>query len=269
MGPRGTRWATVLLGAGLAIAGGLAGSAQDATPGGAAHAHPAHIHLGSCTELDPNPTYMLTDVALLPGAEDASGGNAAAVPVERSVTTVEDTLENLSTGGYAINIHQSVDDIGTYIACGNLTGAIDPDGPLVVGLGELNDSGHSGIAILTTNGDQTDVNVYLAEGLSGAVAAAAESAAATDDAAATADATMVDIKDFAYDPAAIEIPVGSTVTWTNSDTVPHTVTAFDRAALQSGTLDGGATFSQTFEAPGTIDYFCEFHADMKGSLVIQ
>ena len=45
---------------------------------------------------------------------------------------------------------------------------------------------------------------------------------------------MVDIKDFTYVPDPVEIPVGATVTWTNSDTAPHTATAQDREALQSG-----------------------------------
>ncbi len=258
----------MLVAGGLFLAGGLAGAAQEATPAGAAHAHPAHIHLGSCDALDPNPTYMLTDVALLADTAGSTGDAAAATPVERSVTTVEDTLENLSTGGYAINIHESVDNIGNYIACGNLTGPIDPDGPLVVGLSELNGSGHAGIANLTANGDQTDVNVYLAEGLSGAAAEATTDATASTDAVAAADATAVDMKDLAYNPATIEIPAGTTVTWTNSDAVPHTVTAQDRALLQSGTIDAGATYSETFDTPGTIDYFCEFHANMKGSIVV-
>ena len=80
---------------------------------------------------------------------------------------------------------------------------------------------------------------------------------------------MVDIKDFAFVPDPVEIPVGATVTWTNSDTVPHTATAQDREALQSGTLNQGDTFSQTFDEAGSFDYFCEFHANMKGTIVVQ
>lgn len=261
---RGRQWAASLAIIGALMSGGLGAVAQEATPEGAAHAHLAHIHLGSCDDLDPNPTFPLTDVAPLAAAAD--GANA--IPVERSATTVDAPLEDLRSGGYAINIHQSVDDIATYIACGNLSGIVDEDGALVVGLAELNGSGHSGIAILTANGDQTDVNVYLAEGLSGAVAGHAEtnSAATTD---ASAETTVVDIKDLAYNPAQLEIPAGTTVTWTNSDTVPHTVTAQDRALLQSGTMDAGADFSQTFAEPGTFDYFCEFHANMKGSIIVQ
>ncbi len=254
---------------GLFLTGGIAAMAQEATPAAGLHDHPAHIHLGTCDTLDPNPTYMLTNVAPLADAAGSTSEEGAAIPVERSVTMVEDSLENLSTGGYAINIHESVDNIGNYIACGSLTGAIDPEGPLVVGLSSLNGSGHSGIAILTANGEQTDVNVYLAQGLSGDAAAATTESESSTDAVAATDATTVDIKDLAYNPATIEIPAGTSITWTNSDAVPHTVTAQDRALLQSGTLDAGATYSQTFDTPGTIDYFCEFHANMKGSIVVQ
>jgi plastocyanin len=80
---------------------------------------------------------------------------------------------------------------------------------------------------------------------------------------------MVEIKDLAYVPDSVEIPVGATVTWTNSDTVPHTATAKDREVLQSGTLNPGDSFSQTFDQPGTFDYFCEFHANMKGTIIVQ
>ena len=140
MKSRGTQWfVTAVATAGLFIAGGVGSAAQDATPaGGSAHAHPAHIHLGTCSELDPNPAFPLTNVALTSHESGAEAVSAAAIPVERSVTMVDATLEDLRTGGYAINIHQSVEEIGTYIACGNLSGPIDESGALVVGLGELN-----------------------------------------------------------------------------------------------------------------------------------
>jgi plastocyanin len=253
-----------LAAAGLLLTVVASGAAQDASPTAteAAHAHPAHIHLGSCDQLDPNPTFMLTDIAPAQGDAD----NAAAIPVERSATTVDATLDELQSGGYAINVHQSVEDIGTYIACGNLGGAID-NGALIVGLGELNGSGHTGVAILTEQGEQTDVTVYLVEG--SASEAASTDAASDDAAAASADAVAVDIKDFTYVPDPIEVPAGTTITWTNSDAVPHTATAQDRAVLQSGTLNQGDSFSQTFAEPGSYDYFCEFHANMKGTIVVQ
>jgi plastocyanin len=265
------RWvATTLLAAGLFVIGGIGGAAQDATPtGGSGHAHPAHIHLGTCDALDPNPTFPLTDVALASGASGDESDGASAIPVERSMTMVDASLEDLRTGGYAINVHQSAEDIGTYIACGNLSGVVDDSGALVVGLGELNNSGYSGVAILTDQGKQTNVSVYLTEALSGAGAQAADSSTTGAATEAAANASMVDFKNLAYTPDSVEIPVGATVTWTNNDTVPHTVTAKDRDVLQSGTLKPGDTYSKTFDQPGTYDYFCEFHANMKGTIVVQ
>jgi plastocyanin len=255
--------------AALVAAGALLGAAQEATPGsGATHAHPAHIHLGTCAELDPNPTFPLTDITLNspePAGETAEG---AAIPVERSVTTVEATLEELRAGGYAINVHQSVEEIGTYIACGSLSGTPDDRGLLVVGLGDLNESGHSGVASLAEQGGQTEVTVYLLAEGTGATEAAAN-ASPGDVAEAAAAAVAVDIRDFAYTPDPVEIPVGATITWTNSDAAPHTATAPERAVLQSGTLQQGESFSQTFAESGTFDYFCEFHPNMKGTIVVQ
>ena len=267
MASRRMRWATALVATGFFVAGGLATAAQEATPAPSAHAHPAHIHVGTCDSLDPNPKYMLTDVAQLPGTMETAPERSAAIPVERSTTTVDAKLEDLRTGGYAINIHKSAADIGTYIACGNLTGDLDASGALVVGLRELNNSGYAGVAILTANGDKTNVNVYLAEGLTGAGTAA--QATPSGQSAATAGTTVVEIANLAYNPAQITIPVGGTVTWKNDDTVPHTVTARDRTVLQSGTINPGDSFSKTFDTPGTIEYFCEFHANMSGTIVVQ
>src|SRR5215217_3213550 len=85
MESREKRWAaTTLLAAGLFVIGGMGGAAQDATPtGGSGHAHPAHIHLGTCDALDPNPTFPLTDVALGLDASSDEADGATAIPVER------------------------------------------------------------------------------------------------------------------------------------------------------------------------------------------
>src|SRR5215210_8711012 len=103
MKSRGRQWlVTAVATAGLFIAGGMGSTAQDATPaGGSAHAHPAHIHLGTCSDLDPNPTFPLTNVAPVSNESSAEADSAAAIPAERSVTTVGATVEDLRTGGYA------------------------------------------------------------------------------------------------------------------------------------------------------------------------
>jgi plastocyanin len=79
--------------------------------------------------------------------------------------------------------------------------------------------------------------------------------------------TAVSIVDFAFQPASIEVPAGSTVTWTNAGAAPHTVTA-DDGAFDSGQLKPGESFSQTFTTPGTYTYHCEIHPQMMGTMVV-
>src|SRR5215212_6574164 len=80
-------------------------------------------------------------------------------------------------------------------------------------------------------------------------------------------ANAVSIVDFAFQPASIEVPAGSTVTWTNTGAVTHTVTA-DDGAYDSGQLKPGTSFSQTFTTPGTYTYHCEIHPQMTGTVVV-
>jgi plastocyanin len=84
---------------------------------------------------------------------------------------------------------------------------------------------------------------------------------------AAAPVSEVAVVDVAFQPAAIEIPVGTTVDWTNEDPFAHTVTALD-GAFDSGTMNGGGTFSQTFTEPGSYDYFCAIHPSMTGTVTV-
>jgi hypothetical protein len=88
-------------------------------------AHPAHIHSGTCAELG-DVVYPLTDVAAATDQGEASGPDSA-IPVEVSVTTVDAPLQEIIDGGHAINVHLSADEIGTYIACGDVGGAVRTD----------------------------------------------------------------------------------------------------------------------------------------------
>jgi len=74
---------------------------------------PAHIHKGTCSTLDPKPAYPLTNVT--------KGTDAQGNPKGVSTTLLTNvTLNDLTTGTYAINVHKSVDDIKTYVACGDI-----------------------------------------------------------------------------------------------------------------------------------------------------
>ena len=77
----------------------------------------------------------------------------------------------------------------------------------------------------------------------------------------------VQVVDFAFEPAAVTVPAGAIVTWTNTGSRPHTVTA-DDGSFDSGRLDPGEQFSQTFDQPGTFTYFCGFHPEMQGSITV-
>jgi plastocyanin len=248
--------------------------------------HPAHIHSGTCDNLG-DIVAPLSDVTELTAGE--SFGAPTAVLVKQSETDVPLPLGDILSAPHAINVHESAEAIQNYIACGDIGGRVI-DGDLVIGLRELNDSGHHGVAVLEGDDDGTDVKVYLAEEGTGAEAeqdAAADAAPAATDAPATAAAAEtpadaaqgaeapaaaevpVDIRDFAYSPDPIEIAAGDTVTWTNQDEVPHTATGQDRDVLQSGTISPGASFSQVFPEAGEFGYFCEFHPNMTGTIVVQ
>ena len=63
------------------------------------------------------------------------------------------------------------------------------------------------------------------------------------------------------------IAPGTTVTWTNGDTVAHTVTA-DDGLFDSGVLEPGQSYSTWLGGSGTVAYHCDIHPDMKGSVVV-
>jgi len=258
----------------LGLRAGLAHQGEDheATPaGGGEAAHPAHIHTGTCDELG-DVVFPLNDVAPLdteatpaasPVASPAAAG--AGEVVAQSTTEVKTSLDDILAAEHAINVHESAENIGNYIACGDLTGPAT-DGELRVELQELNDSGYTGEAHLVDNGDETTtvtVTLMTAGGGAGTPEAADSE---QGDAAATVE---VDIKDFAYNPDPVTISIGQSVTWTNQDSAPHTATARDRDVLQSGTLNQGDTYTQTFDTPGTYEYFCEFHPNMKGTVEVR
>ena len=77
----------------------------------------------------------------------------------------------------------------------------------------------------------------------------------------------VDIVDLAFEPANLKVEPGTTVTWTNTGVAPHTATAKD-SSFDSGTLESGATFEQTFTDPGRYDYLCQIHPDMTGTIEV-
>lgn len=78
-----------------------------------------------------------------------------------------------------------------------------------------------------------------------------------------ANTAAVALENFQFNPAKLEVKVGTTVVWTNNDSVGHTVTA-DDGAFNSGTLRKGDTFSFTFTEAGAFAYYCQPHGGKGG-----
>ncbi|MFZ0510690.1 MAG: plastocyanin/azurin family copper-binding protein [Candidatus Nitrosopolaris sp.] len=78
-----------------------------------------------------------------------------------------------------------------------------------------------------------------------------------------------------YNPSSLSIPVGTTVTWTNSDNTEHTVTQGNPSGntpqngFDSGLLAPGKTFTHTFDTIGTIQYYCTLHPTMLGEVIVK
>ncbi len=84
--------------------------------------------------------------------------------------------------------------------------------------------------------------------------------------------TAVRILGSTFDPQILEVPLGSSVTWTSRDSILHTVTSgtfgrpdgrFDRELL------GGATFTYAFTEPGRLSYYCRLHGGMHATLIVR
>lgn len=79
--------------------------------------------------------------------------------------------------------------------------------------------------------------------------------------------TRVNIANMRFSPAKITVEAGETVTWTQSTSMPHTVTAND-GSFDSPTLGQNREFSVTFDEPGSYSYFCKLHPSMTGEVEV-
>jgi hypothetical protein len=155
-----------LMAGGLVISGPATGIAQDET---VSNSHPAHVHAGTCDDLEPNPVVALNNVEPRqndPEDEDANNDVQGVLTAPQMNWSRTDALEiswdDMLATSHSVNIHESEENIQNYIACGEI-GGISVDGSIVIALHPINDSGYSGIAIIREDGDDnTDIEVYLA-----------------------------------------------------------------------------------------------------------
>lgn len=86
--------------------------------------------------------------------------------------------------------------------------------------------------------------------------------------AQNASTAEVRIDNFVYGPADLSVATGTTVTWTNQDDLPHTVTSNDKI-FTSKALDTDQKFSYTFTKAGTYPYYCTIHPKMTAKVVVK
>jgi plastocyanin len=108
----------------------------------------------------------------------------------------------------------------------------------------------------------------------GAADTATAPAETTTDQGAGGQAPTVTMKDIAFRPTELSVKKGTTVTWTNDESVAHDVQKSggpgpDFSSGDKGGMQQGDTFEHTFDAAGTYDYVCSVHSDMAGFVIVE
>jgi amicyanin len=122
-----------------------------------------------------------------------------------------------------------------------------------------------GLAIYATNQNKP----HSMSGMSSSEMKDMDSDNMADKSSDTAEATnSVTIQDFAYSPKHITVKVGTTVTWTNQDSVKHNVVSDADDGPDGPLLAKGETYNYTFKKAGSFDYHCDPHPYMKGTVTV-
>jgi plastocyanin len=82
-------------------------------------------------------------------------------------------------------------------------------------------------------------------------------------------ASVITIDNFTFNPQRLTVKTGTTVTWTNKDDIPHGIASSNNAFSKSKALDTDGSYSFTFTAPGTYQYFCYLHPRMTGTIMVE
>jgi plastocyanin len=74
--------------------------------------------------------------------------------------------------------------------------------------------------------------------------------------------------DLSFDPPEINVPTGSIVSWTNADSIQHTVTSNEQGLFDAGPISPGDTFENVFDSAGEFGYHCAIHPFMTGVVMV-
>jgi plastocyanin len=158
-------------------------------------------------------------------------------------------------GGYATN--------ATMTGAGNATNAT------------MTGAGNATNATMTGAGNATNATMTGAGNATNATATGASGANTGTSVSVVSGSSS--LTDTAYQPNPIQVSVGNTVSWTNNDSQPHTVTSgsngqpdnkFNSSPNFSPLLNPGQTFSFTFTQAGDYPYFCMLHPNMVGTVTV-
>ncbi len=123
----------------------------------------------------------------------------------------------------------------------------------------------TGIRILLSGGLVTLSLLFIVSCRTPAVIEEEEEVAGEEE--VTTTPVEVKISGFAFQPDTIFVGEGATITWTNLDSVSHTVTS-ETGLFGSGNLVTDASFSYSFTERGTFSYFCSIHPYMKANITV-
>lgn len=82
------------------------------------------------------------------------------------------------------------------------------------------------------------------------------------------EANHVGIYNYQFGPRELHVRTGTTVVWANYDGVSHDVKAADKS-FESGNLPNQGRYFLTFSKPGTVEYFCAVHLEMRGRVIVE
>jgi hypothetical protein len=252
------------------LGGGPSGLAQDQP----SPPRPSHVHEGDCDE----PGAVVQGLTPLTVPSGPTAGNDEAVLAEAAFSSIPLSVDEMLAADHSLKVHLSAEQIDVYLVCGDIGGALDADGALIVGLKEQDGSGYTGIAYLVPNASgQTSVSVMIGKVLPGGGAgddaaatapdaepAAADAEPAADDAGAAAAPAGINVVGVTLTEFSInmptELPAGPTqFNITNTGTLPHNF-VIEGAGL-AGQLDvnleprtSGQITGELL--PGTYTVFC-------------
>jgi plastocyanin len=112
------------------------------------------------------------------------------------------------------------------------------------------------------------IHASLVGAILGAATAGLLAAAVLPGAAQNAPSAVA-IDNFTFKPQQMTVKAGTTLTWTNKDDIPHGIASANNAFARSKALDTDDSYSFTFAAPGTYQYFCYLHPHMTGTIVVE